>query len=145
MNVNTYILLCVFAMHVLADHVFQGILASMKQRLWWLDELRDKYADAEGKLSDRVWKQYRNDYKMALLMHSYLWSFMIMLPLGIAMYFRGNLISESITVCLLLVANVLLHYIIDDLKANLGIFNLIEDQSLHIVQMLITTAILLNV
>lgn len=62
-----FILFCMLFCHVIDDYYLQGILASMKKKSWWEKNAPDEL--------------YKNDYKMALFMHSFSWSFMIMLPL----------------------------------------------------------------
>ena len=60
--------------HIVDDYYLQGILASMKQRKWWID-------NAPKKL-------YRHDYIAALVMHAFSWAFMIMLPIAAYMSFQ---------------------------------------------------------
>ena len=68
-------------------------------------------------------KMYKYDYIIALLEHAFSWTFMMMLPLFIA--------------------NLIIHSIIDYMKANMKIINLTVDQLLHILQILITWLILI--
>ena len=109
------LLLMMFA-HVIDDFNLQGIMASMKQKSWW-----EKTNSAD---------MYRYDYIAALIMHSLSWSFMIMLPL---MLFGD--ISRYIWVFPI---NVAIHAIVDDAKANRHKINLIQDQSIHMVQIILT-------
>ena len=111
-------------MHILDDYCLQGILASMKQKEWWRNN--EQYKD-----------MYRYDYIVALIMHSFSWSFMVMLPIAITM--QCNL-TGLFFICFF--ANVLIHTVVDDLKANKGKINLWIDQSIHIAQVLITAFIL---
>ena len=67
MNIGVVLIFMIFC-HVVDDYYLQGILAKMKQQKFW-----------EG--SD---KKYRKDYIMALYMHEFSWTFMIMLPVLIA-------------------------------------------------------------
>lgn len=119
-----FIVLSMLFCHIVADYNLQGWLASAKQKSWWAN-------NSPGKL-------YKYDYIMALAMHSFSWSFMIMLP--IAAYYGFN-IGE--TYCGLLILNSLAHAYIDDLKANKRKINLIADQLLHMAQIAITAAIML--
>ena len=105
--------------HIVDDYYSQGILASMKQKSWWEKNAPDD--------------MYRNDYKMALFMHSFSWSFMIMLPLTVYIF----LISEDWHPVVYIV-NLIIHFIVDDLKANKKQINLIQDQCVHIVQIVFT-------
>lgn len=97
--------------------IYNGVLASMKQKGWW-----EKNAPDE---------KYKNDYWMALFMHSFSWAFMIMLPLIIT----GNFILW------VFMLNIAVHFITDNLKANEKKINLIQDQLIHIFQILATYTI----
>lgn len=61
-----FILFTMIFCHIVDDYYLQGWLASAKQKSWW-------EKNAPGKL-------YKYDYLAALFMHSFSWSFMIMLP-----------------------------------------------------------------
>ena len=89
-NIITCIILMIF-MHIVDDYYLQGILASMKQRLWWKQRASEP--------------TYRYDYIWALLMHAFSWTFMIMLPplylfklsfnnIGVLIFFIVNLITQ---------------------------------------------------
>ena len=108
--------------HIVDDYHFQGILASMKQKEWWKENAPQQ--------------SYRYDYIMALMMHSLSWSFMIMLPIAFA-----NGLNIGMNFAFVLIANTILHGIVDDLKANRKKINLIIDQSIHLLQ-IVATAIL---
>lgn len=110
--------------HVVDDYYLQGILASMKQRQWWVD-------NAPKEL-------YQHDYKVALVMHAFSWAFMIMLPIAVHMNFQPTL-----RFFVALAVNMIIHAFVDDLKANKMKINLIEDQTAHIVQIVITALLLL--
>lgn len=110
--------------HIIDDYRLQGILASMKQRSWW-----------EENYPERL---YKYDYIMALAMHSISWSFMIMLPVAAYMGFRPTNIFF-----IMMVANSAIHAIVDDLKANRHKINLIVDQSVHMIQIIVTAVVLL--
>ena len=118
------LLLLMILMHIVDDYYLQGILASMKQKKWWIKQ--------EGYKS-----LYKNDYKMALLMHSMSWSIMILLP---AMLFLN--VSQYVLLGIFVI-NSFIHYHIDDLKANKLQINLMFDQTIHIMQV-ITTWILVQ-
>lgn len=111
-------------MHVLDDFCLQGILASMKQKEWWIKQ--------EG------YKEfYKYDYIVALFMHSFSWTFMIMLPIAISMQFNlsvGFVVAFGI--------NQLIHAVVDDLKANRKKINLCQDQGIHMIQIGVTAMIL---
>ena len=109
--------------HIVDDYYLQGILASMKQKKWWLEQ--KGYKD-----------MYKNDYTMALLMHSMSWSIMILLPVMIFTTTPGAVIWAFFVI------NALIHYYVDNLKANELKINLVEDQSVHLLQILTTWAII---
>ena len=105
--------------HVLDDYCLQGILATMKQKSWW----EENYPNL----------MYKNDYIVALIMHSISWSFMILLP--IAVYHNFNI---DIGFIMTFIWNVIVHAFIDNLKANKLQINLIFDQTVHIFQIILT-------
>ena len=118
-----FVLLSMIFCHIVDDYYLQGILASMKQKSWWEKNAPEKL--------------YKNDYIMALIMHSLSWSFMIMLPLAIYNSFN---VSWSFTIVFII--NALIHGIVDNLKANVKKINLIQDQTIHIMQIILTFVIL---
>lgn len=117
------ILLFMIFCHIVDDYYLQGLLASLKQRTYW-----EKNAPE---------KMYKHDYLMALLMHSMSWAFMIMLPLLV--YFSFDPPNLFL---ILWLANTAIHFIVDDLKANKRKINLIQDQSVHLLQIIITLIII---
>lgn len=114
-----FVLLFMLFCHVFDDYFLQGCLATLKQKKYWKENAPEE--------------MYRNDYKMALVMHAISWSFMIMLP--IAFYNHFNVDGTFIA---MFIANAAIHAIIDDLKANRKLINLIYDQICHIVQIAYT-------
>jgi hypothetical protein len=117
---NFWILPIMLFMHIVDDYYLQGILASMKQKGWW--QKQETYCD-----------KYKNDYKVALCMHACSWTFMIMLPL--LLYFR---FQQHWLVGLIATVNVWVHAFVDDLKANKKKLNLVQDQTIHLIQILAT-------
>lgn len=114
------LILTMIFMHIVDDYCLQGILANMKQKSWWTEQ--KEYSDL-----------YRYDYIAALLAHSFSWAFMIMLPIMIKLGF------DSPFWCVIAVfANMIVHAIVDDLKANKKKINLVTDQMVHLGQILIT-------
>ena len=113
--VLVFMILC----HIIADYSLQGWLASAKQEDWW--KKQEGYNDF-----------YKNDYKMALFMHSLEWSIMIHLPIIVFYNFQVTII-----ILISILGNCYLHYLIDDLKANLKVFNLVIDQIFHIIQVIL--------
>lgn len=123
---NFFILISMIFCHIIADYNLQGWLAQAKQKSYW-----EKNAPE---------KMYKNDYIMALLMHSLSWTYLMMLPLAIYSHFKANFLFA-----ILLVINSILHFIIDDLKANKHKINLIIDQILHIGQIFMTFFIYMSI
>lgn len=104
-------------LHVIDDFVLQPIcLSKLKQKKFWLDH--PDYLE-----------KYKDDYKMALFIHSLSWSIMIMLPI---LYIINNIF---IYVGFLIV-NTTIHYMTDDNKANKFKFNLVEEQLIHFGQII---------
>jgi len=121
--------------HVIDDFVLQPIcLSKLKQKDWWFDNV---FKDYNGNYDWRKQEKGKNDYKMALLMHSLSWSAMILLPF---MFFSE--ISGSVLYWLFMI-NAFIHYIIDDLKCNEKKLNLMQDQLIHLGQILLTFLIII--
>lgn len=139
---NVYIALSVLAMHVVADFLLQGIMANMKQRIWWVDELIKLHQDTDGKLPRAIWDVYKHDYIVALLAHSYLWSFCIMIPIWIYVITLGTLAASTPAIIAFLFGNAVVHAVIDHLKANVGLICLVDDQIMHLGQLGITLFVL---
>lgn len=122
MNVLFVILLMVF-LHIVADYNLQGWLASAKQKSYWEQNAPDK--------------MYERDYIMALIMHSISWTFMIMLPIAYVQQF-----NVGIMFLVVFVGNVILHAVIDHMKANEKIINLWQDQCMHMIQIGMTVLLM---
>ena len=116
---NTFIFLLMIFCHIVDDYYLQGWLASAKQKKYWEENAPDK--------------MYKHDYIWALIMHSFSWAFMIMLP--VAFFMNFNVGFEFV---MLFVWNVFLHAITDNAKANRKKINLIQDQIVHILQIIST-------
>lgn len=109
--------------HIIDDFKLQGILASMKQREWW-------YKEAPNKM-------YKHDYIVALLEHAFSWTCSIYLP--ILVYSLVTQSHQPIWIYIVsFVLNWVIHTIIDNLKANAHLINLVEDQTAHIIQIVVT-------
>lgn len=118
---GTKILLLVFMVfcHIVDDYYLQGWLASAKQKSWWEKNSPEPL--------------YKHDYLMALFMHSFSWSFMITLPLTIYTIVLGGSWYPVV-----FISNIIIHFVTDNAKANKHRINLIEDQLIHIGQILVT-------
>lgn len=126
MNITSLILWMIF-FHVVADYNLQGWLATAKQKSWW-----ENHEECRG----CMWK-YKHDYIMALIMHSFCWTFMIMLPIAYVNNFTVN-----IWFVLAFATNIVIHAYVDHLKANVKYINLWQDQLLHMAQIAITAFLL---
>lgn len=120
---KSFIFLLMIFCHIVDDYYLQGWLASAKQKKYW-----------EENEPDRL---YKFDYVWALLMHSFSWAFMIMLPMAYVMNF-----SIPFMFVIVFIVNVLIHALVDDLKANKRKINLIQDQTIHLMQIFFTFMIL---
>lgn len=110
--------------HIIDDYYLQGWLASAKTKNRWKKNAPDEL--------------YSKDYIMALFCHSLSWSIMIFLP--ILIYSLYNQIDLN-WFYLAIPINLIIHAIIDDLKANKFKINLIIDQNIHFTQIFITYTI----
>ena len=120
-----FVLLTMIWFHIIDDYHLQGILADLKQIKWW----KLHYPD----------QKYKHDWIIALGLHAFSWTFMIMLPIAWRLRFEINW-----TFLMVFIVNWNLHFQIDHLKANRFKINLIQDQGLHLLQILITWAIFLQ-
>jgi hypothetical protein len=116
------ILILMIVMHVLDDFVLQAqCLSNLKQKDWWFR--KGFYKDP-----------FKFDYLCAGLIHSLSWSCMISLPL----LFLADLDLQGEThLFYLFFINIVVHFIVDELKANLKIINLWVDQTIHICQVIL--------
>ena len=73
-------------------------------------------------------------------MHSFSWSFMIMLSPTIALMVTGGIWKP-----VLLIVNLMIHMFVDNLKANEKKINLIQDQIIHVIQIIFTWWILIGI
>mgnify|MGYP003487096542 FL=1 len=120
------IVLFMILFHIIDDFVLQPIsLSNLKQKKWW--EKQEGYSD-----------KYKDDYKVALAIHSISWSIMIHIPLVIMFPSLGQL-----ALLISFIVNAVIHYFIDDLKANKLKINLFEDQMIHFCQICTTLSIIM--
>ena len=111
-------------LHIIDDFVFQPIcLSKLKQKQYWIDACKNQNLD---------YKKYQTDYISALLIHGLSWSIMIHLPL---FYFFD---LNDVSLILSILINTIIHAWIDDMKANKLKINLDIDQTIHILQIIIT-------
>lgn len=110
--------------HIVDDYYLQGWLASAKQKSWWDKNSPDKL--------------YKHDYIAALFMHSFSWTFMMMLAPTIYIILFGGKYYP-----LVFVVNIIIHMITDNLKANAKVINLWQDQLIHMIQIIGTFIVLI--
>lgn len=118
------IFLSMIILHIIDDFNLQGILADFKQISWWKKNAPDRL--------------YEYDWVISLLIHCLSWSIFIMIPIFI--WFEFDIPFWCIPVIIL---NIIIHFIIDHLKANCHKINLIADQVAHFTQIFATFAIFL--
>lgn len=114
---QTIFCLC-FLFHYIADFHLQGMLGDLKQREWWQKNHPDP--------------KYSGDYRTAGIIHAFVWSILTFLPFCQSPWY----------VCAVAV-NTIIHYIVDDAKANRHLISLSTDQSAHLLQ-IFGTAVLLS-
>lgn len=114
-----FVLLSMMFCHIVDDYYLQGKLALFKQKSWWEEKAPDE--------------MYKYDYIVGLMMHSFSWAFMVMLPIAVSQEFQ----IEAVFVTMFII-NTVVHAIVDDLKANKRKINLVTDQSIHISQIIVT-------
>ncbi len=119
-----FIVLLMIFCHIVDDYYLQGWLSSAKQKKYWQENAPEKL--------------YKYDYIWALIMHSFSWAFMIMLPIAYSLSFD---ISASFLIAF--IVNAVIHAFTDDSKANKRKINLWHDQIIHICQIAITAAVFL--
>lgn len=119
-----FIVLLMIFCHIVDDYYLQGWLASAKQKKYWQENAPEK--------------MYKYDYIWALVMHSFSWDFMIMLPIAFTQGF-----DLGVPFLIAFICNLFIHAITDDLKANKRKINLWADQLIHIWQICFTAGILL--
>ena len=119
MNILFILLLMIF-LHILDDFVLQApCLSNLKQQKFWQENAPDK--------------KYKYDYVWALIVHSFSWSFMIMLPIA----FMQNFHIDALFL-VIFIFNVVIHAAVDNWKANKLAINLWVDQCIHILQIIVT-------
>lgn len=121
-----------FLAHCIDDFCLQTHwLSNGKQRTWWVQQCKS-FDD-----SNKLYTKYKYDYIVALLIHAFEWSAIILLP--VLFYTTNEWLLTG-----LFIFNGIIHAYIDNLKANKMKINLLIDQSLHLVQIIIT-CIIVNV
>ena len=119
----TIVLLAMMFCHVVDDFYLQGLLAQLKQKMWWQNNAPDPL--------------YKNDYKTALIIHGFSWACCIHIPLVFHIIYCGWSFNQT-AFLIVFVVDWIIHIIVDDLKANRHLINLTTDQSIHSLQIILT-------
>ena len=118
-----YVFLIMILLHIIDDFVLQPIcLSKLKQKSFWEPYVKDD-------------EKYKFDYKVALVIHALSWAIMIHLPLMF-------IVSNEILVLVSVAINAAIHAYIDDKKANKLNVTLLEDQLIHLIQIVTIWALL---
>ena len=127
--------------HIVDDYYLQGVLAKLKQKSYWTN--KNNYPQ-EIAMNPKKLDKYSTDWFPALLMHSFSWSFMILLPMILFVGASGYADSQGMYNTLLyfvlgaFVVNTVIHFIVDHLKANTYSLTLVTDQMIHLLQIIVT-------
>lgn len=113
-------LLFMIFLHIVDDFYLQpGMLSKLKCRSFWEENAPNK--------------KYSYDYVAALLIHSFSWAFMIMLPI----FFLEWFVLNEVLICIFFL-NMFIHFFVDNEKANEYTINLVTDQFIHLLQIILT-------
>lgn len=122
------ILVLMIFFSIIDDFVLQTKLCNFKQKKWW----EENYPQ----------EKYKNDYKVALFIHSFEWVCMVFIPLTVytifSSYDKLTIVSGFILYLFFFCANIFIHYSIDDMKANKGYLSLKQDFIFHLLQIFLT-------
>ena len=111
------IILLMILLHIIDDFVLQPIsLSKLKQKTFWESYLKDS-------------NLYKNDYKVALIIHGLSWSIIIHIPFML-------LPINEYWILFSVIINAIFHAWIDDKKANKLSINLLTDQIIHLFQII---------
>lgn len=123
MDYKILLLIGMLFFHIVDDYYLQGFLASAKQKSWW----------------EKNYPQplYKYDYIMALIEHAFSWTVMIHIPIVVYVMVCNVQIGNFVLIIWFFV-NLMIHAFVDHMKANLLEINLIQDQSIHIAQIILT-------
>lgn len=128
------LLMTMIFFHIIADFNIQGILAQMKQKSFY-DQYRYRV------------NLYRYDHIVALLMHSFSWTFMIHIPgiMYLILMGKWSMFENEWTVYLIFfIVHMIIHALTDHAKANWYLINLVMDQTIHILQIIIIWITFIN-
>ena len=114
----------IITLHFIADFNVQmgGRLHDLKCKEWWDAQLKNA--------SDYDKDQYKYDYLVALWIHSFVWAAITFAPI---LWLAG----DKITTWIVFGANVVMHGMADNAKANWRCLNLLQDQMFHLAQIIL--------
>lgn len=123
-----FMLTLMLLIHVIADFTLQGLLATWKQKDWWKQNCPDK--------------KYRDDWRICLFMHSLEWSILITLPWFVYVLCVTGIRIDPTAIFtiffIVVIVNTLIHGVVDHKKCNEHKTNLIQDQLIHVLQIVAT-------
>ena len=129
-------------LHFIADFSLQGILGKLKQKGFWSNHanFNDEPVECRAKWCDGF---YHHDWVPCLFAHSMMWSVFTFLPLLFLQNCEGQFWRRAFELTVL--ANALVHAVVDDLKCNRYKINLAVDQLIHLLQIFLTIGVWLVV
>lgn len=132
---RTFMLFTMLFAHIVDDFYLQGPLADMKQIRWW-NKMFHKQANEDVKELVRLENLYRYDFLIALFLHGFSWTFMVMSVPMMVMIFSNH--PHIVAYIVAFVINWFIHIVVDNFKCNYRTINLVADQTVHIVQVILT-------
>lgn len=140
------IFLITIFLHVYSDFYAQGWLSQAKCKEWWRKQEDASYIVKDASPQRRaIYPLYELDYWGMLIAHSAHWAFYILLPSLVYGFFNAsNIDFFGFAGTIVFVCNVFVHACIDNWKANAKLINLLEDQALHIIQIIVTIIIMFS-
>lgn len=123
--IKIILFLAMVFIHCMLDFHQGDTIANMKQKSWW--EKHPNYKDL-----------YKYDFIAVLIVHGFSWSFGVQIP--ILLYNISSPISNHgwILNIFIIIINGFIHSYIDHLKANKMYINLVQDQTCHLLQMILS-------
>lgn len=123
--------LLMLLLHVFSDFSLQGLFGKLKQQSFWEKQCQKaKWARFEV-----MYRKYGRDYIPALVLHGIYWSLITFAPIVFS-----RLCPDAFALAVVFVQG-FLHALIDHMKCNRPLrLNLIQDQSLHVLQIASTLA-----
>lgn len=126
-NIDILLLMIISSiiLHIIADFILQNnFMSTYKQKKNWEEYIKDQ-------------KQYKYDYIVVLLVHSFLWAFITYIPL---LLYLG--VARITAYIIMVIGQASVHAYIDNAKCNKLSLNLILDQLFHVLFQIIIPYIL---